>query len=61
TTLDAAVHYKFKWNGSKARLKFAVKNLQDERAPIADGYNGYFSDVHSDVGRNYYLDLTINY
>lgn len=61
TTLDAAVHYKFIWNGSKARLKFAVKNLQDERAPIADGYNGYFSDVHSDLGRNYYLDLTINY
>ena len=36
------------------------KNLNDKRAPLADGYNGFFSDVHSDLGRNYYLDFRVD-
>ena len=26
------------------------KNFEDERAPLADGYQGYFSDIHQDLG-----------
>jgi iron complex outermembrane receptor protein len=61
TTTDASVYYRFNWRDAKGRIKFAVKNLDNERAPIADGYNGYFSDVHSDLGKNYYIDLTLNF
>ena len=61
STTDASVYYKFKWRDAKGRIKFAVKNIENERAPIADGYNGFFSDVHSDLGKNYYVDLTLNF
>ena len=44
-----------------ARLRFAVKNLEDERAPTADRYYGYYADAHSDWGRNYYLDLRVTF
>ena len=43
-----------------ARIRFAVKNLDDERAPLADRYYGFFADAHGDLGRNYYVDLRIN-
>jgi outer membrane receptor protein involved in Fe transport len=33
TTIDATVSYSFRMNGNKARLRFAVKNLEDERTP----------------------------
>ena len=36
-------------------------NVGDERAPLADGYLGFFSDIHRDLGRNYYLDLRVNF
>jgi outer membrane receptor protein involved in Fe transport len=48
-------------NGNKARLRFAVKNLEDERAPLADRYYGYYADAHQDYGRNYYLDLRVTF
>ena len=61
TTTDASIYYRFNWRDAEGRIKFAVKNLDNERAPIADGYNGFFSDVHSDLGKNYYVDLTLNF
>jgi outer membrane receptor protein involved in Fe transport len=60
TTINASIYYKFKVDGKNARIKFAVKNLNDKRAPLADGYNGFFSDAHSDLGKNYYLDLRVD-
>ena len=39
------------------RLRFGVRNMGDARAPFAPRYFGYLSDVHSDYGRNYYLDV----
>ena len=51
--------YDFELNDHDARIRFAVKNLQDERAPTADRYYGYYADAHQDYGRNYYLDFTI--
>jgi outer membrane receptor protein involved in Fe transport len=61
TTINASIYYKFEIKGKEARTKFAVKNIMDKRAPLADGYNGFFSDVHSDLGRNYYMDFRINF
>jgi outer membrane receptor protein involved in Fe transport len=45
---------------TSARVKFAVKNLNDERAPTADRFFGFFADAHQDYGRNYYLSLKVD-
>jgi len=61
TTMDLTLSYKFELGGQKARVRFAVKNLEDERAPTADRYYGYYADAHQDYGRNYYLDLRVSF
>jgi len=33
TTMDLTLSYNFTLSGQKARVRFAVKNLEDERAP----------------------------
>ena len=54
-TLNLTLGYKFK-NG--VRLRGAIRNLEDERAPLADVTTwGYVADVHSDYGRSYSLEL----
>ena len=52
--------YGFDVRGNKAKVRFAVKNLEDERATTADSYYGYYADAHSDYGMNYYVDFQIN-
>ena len=59
TTLNLTMSYDFELSDHDARIRFAVKNLKDERAPTADRYYGYYADAHQDYGRNYYLDFTI--
>ena len=59
TTLNLTLSYDFELNDHDARIRFAVKNLQDERAPTADRYYGYYADAHQDYGKNYYLDFTL--
>jgi len=59
TTYNASLHYKFKLGQYDARVRLLVKNVGDERAPTADGYFGYFSDAHQDLGRNYQVDLRL--
>jgi len=59
--MNAAVYYKFDIGGNKARLKFAVKNIEDERAPLADRFYGFFADAHQDMGRNSYIDLKVSF
>jgi outer membrane receptor protein involved in Fe transport len=61
TTMDLTLSYDFTLSGQKARVRFAVKNLEDERAPTADRYYGYYADAHQDYGRNYYLDLRVSF
>jgi outer membrane receptor protein involved in Fe transport len=61
TTRDLTMSYNFELNGNQARLRFAIKNLEDERAPTADRYYGYYADAHQDYGRNYYLDLRVSF
>ena len=51
--------YNFDIADNPARLRFAVRNLEDERAPLADETYGYYSKTHSDYGRNYYLELRV--
>jgi outer membrane receptor protein involved in Fe transport len=59
--VNASVYYKFDLGDSKARVKFAVKNIDDERAPLADRFYGFYSDAHQDYGRNYYLDFKVSF
>ena len=58
-TLNLTLGYEWEPNGRKARVRLAVKNLEDERAPTADRYYGYYADAHQDYGRNYYIDFTL--
>ena len=57
TTYNATFDYRLKISDVNTRLRFGVRNLTDERAPLADGYFGFFADAHRDFGRSYYLDV----
>ncbi|MCZ6856293.1 MAG: TonB-dependent receptor [Gammaproteobacteria bacterium] len=58
TTYNGTVSYRFNWrDDSEVRIRLGVRNLTDERAPLADKSYGYFRDMHNDYGINYYLDL----
>jgi outer membrane receptor protein involved in Fe transport len=62
TTFNASVDYRFDtFSGSNTRVRAGIKNLTDERAPLADVRFGYFSDMHRDLGINYYLDLRLSF
>jgi len=58
--MDLTVDYRFNLKNSAARIRFAVKNLADERAPTADRYYGFFADAHQDLGRNFYVDFRVS-
>ena len=60
TTMDLTMSYRFGLRGNDARVRFAIKNLDDERAPTADRYYGYYADAHQDYGRNFYLDFQMS-
>lgn len=60
TTYNAAVDYRFSlMDEEDLRVRFGINNITDERAPLADVRFGYFSDMHRDLGINYYLDLRL--
>ncbi|MFL2723989.1 MAG: TonB-dependent receptor domain-containing protein, partial [Gammaproteobacteria bacterium] len=61
TTSNLSVYKNFNLSGNDARLRFMVRNIADERAPLADGFFGFYSDIHRDDGRHYYLDLKIDF
>ena len=58
-TTNVSVYYNFDIGVYDARIKLAVKNIDDERAPLADRFYGFFADAHQDYGRNYYLDFRL--
>ena len=61
TKANLAFDYYFNaLGGDSQRVRFGIRNLTDERAPLADRYFGYFADVHQDFGRSYYLDVRIS-
>ncbi|WP_285763342.1 TonB-dependent receptor domain-containing protein [Biformimicrobium ophioploci] len=57
TTYDATVDYRFSYGETENRVRLGVKNLTDERAPLADRYFGFFADAHRDYGRYFYVDM----
>ncbi len=61
TTYDATFDYRFDISDVSARARLGIKNLTDERAPLADRYFGYFADAHTDYGRYMYLDLRLSF
>ena len=61
TTANVSVDYRFDLSGIGTRARFGITNFTNERAPLADDYFGYKSDVHSDYGRSFYLDLRLSF
>ena len=61
TTANLSVYKNFTLNGNDIRVRFMIKNIEDERAPLADGFFGFYSDIHRDEGRHYYLDLRMDF
>ena len=61
TTTNMSIYKKFQLGGNDARLRLMVRNVADVRAPLADGWFGFYSDIHRDEGRHYYLDLKIDF
>ena len=61
TTANLSVYKDFELGGNDARLRLMIKNIADESAPLADGFFGFYSDIHRDEGRHYYLDFKIDF
>ncbi len=57
TTYDATFDYRTRLADANTRFRLGVKNLTDERAPLADRYFGYFADAHQDYGRYFYFEV----
>ena len=61
-TYNASVDYSFdSFGDTESRIRFGVVNMFDERAPLTDTRFGYWSDVHSDLPRSYYVDLRVDF
>ena len=54
TMLNLTLGYKFQ---NDLRVRMAVKNLEDERAPLADESQFFWGDIHTDFGRNYSIEF----
>ena len=61
TTWNARIDYRFEFEGTPARVRFGIRNLLNERAPLADRYFGFFADAHRDYGRYYYSDIMLTF
>ena len=57
TRVNTTFDYHLGLRDLNMRVRLGVKNLTDERAPLADRYFGFFGDAHSDYGRYYYVSL----
>jgi outer membrane receptor protein involved in Fe transport len=55
TMINLTLGYTFK---NDLRLRLQVKNIKDERAPLADEtYGNFWGDLHTDFGRNYNIEI----
>ncbi len=59
TVWNATVDYYWDSDVFDSRFRFGVRNIGADRAPLADGYFGFLSDVHRDYGRNFYIDVRL--
>jgi outer membrane receptor protein involved in Fe transport len=60
-TYNATIDYRRDLFNTPTRFRFGVRNLFDERAPLADRFFGYFADAHRDLGRSFYIDLRMKF
>lgn len=60
-TFDLTFDYRTQISTVDTRVRLGIKNLADERAPLADRFFGYFADAHTDYGRSIYLDLRVGF
>ncbi len=60
TTWNATFDYRTQISGMDTRFRLGVRNLTDERAPLADRFFGYFADAHRDLGRSFYVDVRLD-
>lgn len=61
STWNVAVNLTSELFSETTRYTFGIKNIQNERAPLADRYYGYFSDAHRDYGRYFYFDVRMSW
>jgi outer membrane receptor protein involved in Fe transport len=61
-TYNMSVDYRFDTFGDvSSRVRFGILNFTDSRAPLSSNRFGYFSDMHRDFGRSWYLDLRLDF
>lgn len=62
TTWNLNASYRLdSWRDYDTRLRFGINNLFDERAPLADRSFGYFADMHTDLGINYFAEVRLGF
>ena len=62
STYNMSADYSFDTFGDvAARVRFGVLNFTDSRGPLSSNRFGYFSDMHRDFGRSWYLDLRLDF
>ena len=55
TMINLTLGFKFK---NDLRMRLQIKNIEDERAPLADEtFAMFWGDLHTDFGRNFSLEL----
>jgi iron complex outermembrane recepter protein len=57
TTYNVNFDYSTEIADVNTRFRLGINNFTDERAPLADRFFGYFADMHTNLGRYYYVDL----
>jgi outer membrane receptor protein involved in Fe transport len=62
STYNMSVDYRFDTFGDvSSRVRVGILNFTDSRAPLSSNRFGYFSDMHRDFGRSWYLDLRLDF
>ncbi|NIB39143.1 TonB-dependent receptor [Pseudomaricurvus alkylphenolicus] len=57
-TFNTYADYSFEGGAlDETRVRFGIKNLTDEEPPLFDNSRGYSSELHSNRGRYFYLDV----
>jgi outer membrane receptor protein involved in Fe transport len=55
TMINLTLGYTFE---NDLRVRFQIKNIEDERAPLADEtFSMYWGDLHTDFGRNFNVEF----
>ena len=61
-TYNFSLDYRFNTFGDvNARAGLGIVNFTDARAPLSSQRFGYFSDLHRDLPRSWYLDLRLDF